>query len=292
MKLFDFKAALMKPLQEKNAAAKIGFYFGIFVVLAAVIIGAAVIITLLAGGNRSAAQIVSLLVCCLVVLVIVPILFVQLSYQYEYISAAIEGRETKEIWKYDFTTLLKRFGKLFLMNLIYAIPVVLVSCVLNFALSMVTSVFGAAIGVTTSYDPSYYRSGAAAGGLVGGYLVIALISLCVSVIVGLVQLAYQVFVVTPATLRLIDTHTFARGLEFGQVWKFMQKNRNAFVKLFLINLAIAAVAVVFSILSMIPFLGVILACVLGIPLAIFGVYFQTFAYSTLIGDMYRKLAAK
>jgi hypothetical protein len=291
MQLIDLKKAFGKPFQEKNAPAKVGFYFGITILFYVLYFGFFLFTGLIDSSNSRAATgaagALSILGCCIFLVFSLVIGAIGLWYQYEYMQAAFEDRETTVIWQEDLGTVLKKAIKLFLVSFVYYLPIIVVAICLYFA--VIAGFIGSIGGLGYLSQGSRYgdNSDALAGVLAasGGLILV----ICCAVLVFVIgTFLYSNFIVNPAILRMVSTNTFGRAFDLSANWKLMSKNFGDFAMLALVQVGLGLVWYVLYFIA--SFLTIIIVgyCLL-IPLVLLSVYYQSFAHPVLMGNFYRVL---
>ncbi len=291
MQLINLRKAMMAPLQEKDAALKIGLYFGVNVLFTVIIIGISLVSGLIDKGRETAgiASLFSLLVCCFSIIGAVVLGAVNTWYKYQYTSAAFERRETTALWKSDANTAAKQAGKLYLVNFIYSLPVSVATFCVTFCvyIAFFATIIGSLSVATARGSSTDYGRGDVSA-LLSTMGIGALVICCVVIFLAILAFLYTHFIIVPAQLRMISTHTFGTAFKLGENWEYVRKNSGAFTSLALINIAIAFVViffyVVFYLLSFI---------LIGIPFFIvtmlFWFYYDGIVSPYLSGDFYRNL---
>jgi hypothetical protein len=279
-----------KPLTEKDAPIKLGVFFFTTIVFFILSLGSN-FLSSLGKGNRdmaAVAGIIAILLCCVTAIVWIVYFFVTTWYLYEYTQAGVQQRETNLITKEDFTTSLKKVGKLALVHIIYGIPVGIIGfCIYMFVvLGLVSTLFAGVNSVGSSastygdaYLPNFTNMLAVAG---GSFLIFC----CVVVVFAFLVSLYYHFIVTPATTRMIADNTFNRAFEIGKNWKLMNDNFAVFTKLYILQAAVYVVYIfIVGILSLIPLIG---ACLI-LPVMVVFTYYFSLVYPMLMGATYREL---
>lgn len=228
---------------------------------------------------------------CILYAVIFVIALIDMFYTYENSQAAIEKRETKGIWQYKFDVLLKRVGKLYLVNLVYGLlPALFIGC---FVVAMVLFLVPTSTSISM-VNPVQYGSRINTSGITGLYIVLLCFGVAVLMVLAFI---WQYFVTLPAQLRLFETNTFGEAFKFSRNFKIAKENANEILKLFLLNLLIVFVAI----LVFIPFI-VVASLALVIPvvgwlffaliMGLFGsvaVYYQQFVLPYMTGTLWREI---
>ncbi len=237
-------------------------------------------------------------ICVIYVFAIVASV-ISLFYSYENAQAAIENRESKGFWQYKFEVLLKRIGKLYLVDLIYGlIPGILFSCI-GTAVSLLFQ--SARLSNVNTYMNGYsipMPSVASNGIDISRNFSPAavLIFFCLTIFVVLLATIWQYFVVLPGKLSLIQTNTFGEAFKISRNFKLVKVNLTAFIKFYFLNLGIAlfllaAIFVVAFVLSFLlvtaPLLGWILIFILMLIVTILAAFYQSFVLPYMTGILWR-----
>ncbi len=162
--------------------------------------------------------------------------------------------------------------KLFVVQLVYALPIIVVSLV-------------AAVGTTglaVMADSGSYRSDSSeVFGL--GFTAVWLCFTCVAVLYGLV-----IAFITPALyIQLARTRSITACLRLGEIWGMAQRNFADYALILILSVGLGiAISVVFTVLAIIPFVGL---CVmfLFIPAMILAAPYVTVVAAHLYGQLAR-----
>lgn len=210
----NFLETLQKPIKEREAFNKIGFYFLANFVLFLILIPVVLIGIIPILGW--------LILCFGGIFLMAAFVILNNNYFYEYAKAGMEDRETNKIWEMEQGDLFRKAGKLFLVQLIYSIPLIVISTMLSFGQAFLDLM-----------DPSDART----------FLYIILI-FCY-LVYYLISIVYNFYVSIPAQLQLIKTHTFSEAFKFRKLYENSIKNRTYnMVILWQVVISFAALAIV------------------------------------------------
>jgi hypothetical protein len=206
-------------------------------------------------------------------------------YHYENAQAGIQNRETKSILEVTKSEVFKKIGKFYLVDMIYQYILQLFSYFLLVAFIPFFILF-----------PLAEESGSDV------LEILVVILLCCAGLLFFVALSYISFIVlTPATLRLIETNTFSQAFKIKENWKLLKQNHRAFLNIFLVTLfyeigifiiGIFLIVLASLFIDALPILGWAMMIVFIIFLTILWYYYSIFVYPHLIGQWYRELRSK
>ncbi|MEP7104072.1 MAG: DUF4013 domain-containing protein [Candidatus Dojkabacteria bacterium] len=223
-----------------------------------------------------------LCMCCLLFVYVIVASIVNLWYNYEYTQISLEGRESTLIYKSKFIDVLKRAGKLYLVNFIYNIP----TSILVSLFYVMFILAGGTAGLATSSKLGTLKSAPT-------FSAAAILILCmIFLIVIFIVLPYNFYIVQTARVQLIKTNTFSKAFQLSTIFSIIKKN---FYKLsmflgilFLYGLAYIMLNFVLGLLSIIPLVGLCLIPA-NFLLSILVVFFTMFVYPYMVGSVYKDL---
>lgn len=214
-----------------------------------------------------------LCLCCVAVIFVIVQAIISNWYQYEVTEASLKNRESNLITKENKMDVIKKAGKLFLVNTIYNIPTGIVVGIM-YALFFV-------IGAGTA---NVRGSGASAVGLI--------VICCLMLVVILFVVPFNFFIVQTAKVRLIETSTFREAFRIRTIFETVKTNFNR-LSLFL-GVLIAfvvgyiVISFIFSILGIIPLVNLCLIP-FQIALGLLSWFFGIFAYPYMTGKVYKEV---
>lgn len=201
---------------------------------------------------------------------LVPVLnFAMYGYSLDVLRNTADGHDVPLPTWNDLGRLFADGLKLFVVQLVYALPIIVVSLVVAFG-----SVMIAVVADNSS------RSGQDTAGI--GITVISLGFSCLSIAYGLV-----IAFISPALyIQLVRTHSIGACFRLGELWAMIQRNLSDYLIILALTIGLGvAIGVAFTVLFLIPCVG-ICASFIAIPLAVaFSAYYQI-----VCGHLYGQLA--
>jgi len=242
---------------------------------------------------------------CFILLTIIPTIIISLWYAYENTQAGIQLRSTKAIWSNNFSDTLKKVGKYFIVNLAYSIVILIIFAIfaaIFFGLFCAGAALLGSLGANANAGlSSFQNTGKLDPSLFAGAGIIGVLLLCCFGIVALVVSIVAYLFIMPAMLRLIGTNTLGEGLKFGENWEIGKKYKGDFLGLLgivilfafiygVINGFLSLFAGIFMVAA--PGVGLVVSVIVQTITSIGVVYFSSFVYTRLSGQMFRHIAQK
>ncbi|MEO6728496.1 MAG: DUF4013 domain-containing protein [Candidatus Dojkabacteria bacterium] len=289
---FKLKQSWLYLFKEKNWIQKllIPIVPGVvFVILLGLVTVPALFLTAFADSPSTASKlsnlggvvgpVVLLCFCCVLVVYSIIMSVISTWYQYEYTQVTLENRESNLITKQNKMDVIKKAGKLLLVNAIYNIPTFVIVGLLYVVMLLAGTV--RPNSYMYGYTPS---SSLSSGGL--------LVSCLLFFIIIFVVVPYNFYFVQTAKVRLIKTNTFREAFRIRTILETVKKNfKRLSVFLGILFVYIVGYGVIsfgLSILGVIPLIGLCLIP-FQIVLSVAIWYFGIFVYPYMVGLVYKEI---
>ncbi len=281
--MYDFKNAFSYIFKEKNWPLKVGIITTMMIIYQIIMVFAEVIgktprYSSFYGTTTEQYNELGLVVLCLAVPYFLIWIMVSYWYSYEIIQATLVSTETKLIFKEAPMTVVKKAGKLLLVDFLLSVPFLCLWLIL-----LILNVVGIVLTVEN-----------------GAFIVLEIIIAIVSFVITLISFVVFMLTYYSSYLRLLATNTFGEGIKYVENFKFGWKNKYDFGGLFIISILLS---IVVGFIAWVPQIVVellvnkgdvkeILIFLVTLPGTIASVYVGTFVLDRITAEVYKNIVTK